>query len=60
MSLWGLTIDIATCTYVVLVVGLCVDYSAHVAHAIKTQNGKRKISKAIPDRTKRWICVFFA
>ncbi|KAG0721720.1 NPC intracellular cholesterol transporter 1 [Chionoecetes opilio] len=31
MTWWGLTIDIITCINVVLSIGLCVDYSAHVA-----------------------------
>ena len=30
---WGLTIDTISCISVVLVVGLCIDYSAHIGHA---------------------------
>ncbi|MPC17656.1 Niemann-Pick C1 protein [Portunus trituberculatus] len=31
MTWWGLTIDIITCINLVLSIGLCVDYSAHIA-----------------------------
>ncbi|KAK7071449.1 hypothetical protein SK128_025018, partial [Halocaridina rubra] len=31
MSWWGLTVDIITCINLVLCIGLCVDYSAHIA-----------------------------
>ena len=37
---WGLTIDTVSCMSVVLVVGLCVDYSAHIAHAFIVEKGK--------------------
>ena len=30
---WGLTIDTISCVSVVLVIGLCIDYSAHIGHA---------------------------
>ena len=36
---WGLTIDAIVCVSVVLVVGLCVDYSAHIAHAFLVSKG---------------------
>lgn len=36
---WGLTIDTVSCVSVVLVVGLCVDYSAHIAHAFIVEEG---------------------
>ena len=38
---WGLTIDTVSCMSVVLVVGLCVDYSAHIAHAFIVEKGKK-------------------
>ena len=31
MTWWGLTIDTVSCIMLVLCIGLCVDYSAHVA-----------------------------
>ena len=33
MHFWGLTIDTVSCIALVLGIGLCVDYAAHVAHA---------------------------
>ena len=39
---WGLTIDAISCVSVVLVVGLCVDYSAHIAHAFLVAKGEDK------------------
>jgi multidrug efflux pump subunit AcrB len=34
MHFWNLTIDSVACTILVLAVGLCVDYSAHVCKNI--------------------------
>ena len=40
MHFWGLTIDVISCVNLVIAVGLCVDYSAHIAHTfIVTQKG---------------------
>ena len=39
MYFWGLTINITAGTNLVISVGLCVDYSAHVAHTFLTQTG---------------------
>ena len=36
---WGLTIDTISCVNIVLGVGLCVDYSAHIAHAFLVSKG---------------------
>ncbi len=36
---WGLTIDTISCINIVLGVGLCVDYSAHIAHAFIVSEG---------------------
>lgn len=38
---WGLTVDIVSCIDLVLAVGLCVDYAAHVAHTFLTKTGDR-------------------
>ena len=36
---WGLTIDTITCMAFIVIVGLCVDYSAHIAHAFRVAKG---------------------
>lgn len=41
----GLTIDTVSCIDLVLGVGLCVDYSAHVVHAYLTQRRLRRVSR---------------
>merc|ERR1712241_1491920 len=38
---WGLTIDTVSCTNIVISIGLCVDYSVHVAHAFLANSGTR-------------------
>ena len=37
---WGLTIDVISCVNLVIAVGLCVDYSAHIAHCFMAQTGE--------------------
>ena len=37
MFFWGLTIDIVACTNIIIAVGLCVDFAAHVAHSFLVQ-----------------------
>jgi predicted RND superfamily exporter protein len=32
MHYWGLTIDTVSCVNLIIAIGLCVDYSAHIAH----------------------------
>ena len=39
MHFWGLTIDVVTSIIVIISIGLCVDYSAHIAHAFLTSKG---------------------
>lgn len=41
MHFWGLTIDVVSCVNLVIAVGLCVDYSAHIAHAFMTCSGTK-------------------
>merc|ERR1711994_946243 len=36
---WGLTIDTVSCTNIIISIGLCVDYSVHVAHAFLANTG---------------------
>ena len=38
---WGLTIDTVSCTNIIISIGLCVDYSVHIAHAFLTNQGSR-------------------
>ena len=42
MHAWGLTIDTVTCIALVLAIGICVDYSAHVAHAFLVVRGSKR------------------
>ena len=39
MQAWGLTIDVVSSVIVIISIGLCVDYSAHIAHAFLTSKG---------------------
>jgi len=39
MYFWGLTIDTVSCIDLVLAIGLCVDYAAHI--------GKNRIMKVV-------------
>eukprot|EP00095_Tigriopus_kingsejongensis_P003657 maker-scaffold11_size778918-snap-gene-1.12 protein:Tk03657 transcript:maker-scaffold11_size778918-snap-gene-1.12-mRNA-1 annotation:"hypothetical protein DAPPUDRAFT_306990" len=41
MYFWGLTIDIVASTNIIISVGLCVDFSAHVAHYFMLQSGSK-------------------
>jgi len=40
MNMWGLAIDNVSVIQLVIAVGLCVDYAAHVGHNFMTQNGE--------------------
>eukprot|EP00092_Neocalanus_flemingeri_P008175 GFUD01008815.1.p1 GENE.GFUD01008815.1~~GFUD01008815.1.p1 ORF type:complete len:989 (+),score=163.46 GFUD01008815.1:223-3189(+) len=48
---WGLTIDTVSCTNVIISIGLCVDYSAHIAHAFMSTQGTRdeRVKAALVD-----------
>ncbi len=39
LHFWGLTVDTISCVNIVLAIGLCVDYSAHIAHAFIVEKG---------------------
>lgn len=41
MSLVSCTIDVISCCCIIVTVGLCVDYSAHIAHAFLVSSGSR-------------------
>ena len=40
-NFWGLTVDTTFAIFVTISIGLCVDYSAHVAHGFMTETGTR-------------------
>lgn len=42
MFYWGLTIDIVSCIALVLGVGLCIDYAAHVGQTFLHTHGTRQ------------------
>merc|ERR1740117_1339308 len=41
MRMWGLVIDNVTVIQLVISVGLCVDYAAHIGHNFMTKSGTR-------------------
>jgi predicted RND superfamily exporter protein len=41
MHFWGLTLDTTSCIFLIISIGLCVDYSAHVGHTFMTLSGSR-------------------
>ena len=41
MHLWGLTMNVLTCMTLVISVGLCVDFSAHIVHFFLAASGSR-------------------
>ena len=47
MHFWGLTIDTVSCNNLIIAIGLCVDYSAHVAHTFLLASGKDRNTRMI-------------
>jgi len=41
MFFWGLTIDIVAATNIIISVGLCVDFAAHLTHTFLKQGYKK-------------------
>jgi len=41
MHFWGLTIDTVSCNNLIIAIGLCVDYSAHVTHRFLVETGSK-------------------
>jgi len=39
MHFWDLTIDVISCNTLVISIGLCVDFSAHIAHGFLSRRG---------------------
>lgn len=50
MHFWGLTIDTVSCVNLIIAIGLCVDYSAHIAHRFLVEK-----SGSRTDRVKRTL-----
>jgi len=42
LHFWGITVDTLSCINIVLAIGLCVDYSAHIAHAFIVSKGTKE------------------
>jgi len=42
MHWWGLTIDITSMNVIIISVGLCVDFCAHIVHGFLTEEGTRE------------------
>lgn len=47
MHFWGLTIDIVAATNIIISVGLCVDFSAHIAHSFMHQQQSTKEDRMV-------------
>ena len=52
MYFWGLTIDTVTSVMLILAIGLCIDYAAHIGHSFMT-------SKASTRNGTYIICKYF-
>eukprot|EP00795_Rhopilema_esculentum_P004306 gene4306-20508_t len=46
MYFWGLYIDTVTSVMLILAIGLCVDYAAHIGHAFMTANQRTRDERA--------------
>ena len=53
MHFWGLTIDVISCVNLVIAVGLCVDYAAHIVHCFLLQTGRRQATYKLLPATDR-------
>ncbi|RXG52645.1 Patched-related protein 9 [Armadillidium vulgare] len=42
MNFWGVTINTVSCIALVLAIGICVDYAAHITHGFLVAQGSRK------------------
>jgi Niemann-Pick C1 protein len=47
MYFWNMNIDIVAGTNIIISVGLCVDYSAHMAHSFLTKTGTGSVKSSI-------------
>ena len=46
MYFWGVTIDTVSCVNLVIAIGLCVDYSAHIAHRFTEETAVSRNKRA--------------
>jgi hypothetical protein len=58
MHFWGLTIDIVAATNIIISVGLCVDFSAHIAHSFLNQPQKTRADRMVAALTSIGPAVF--
>ena len=47
MHFWGLTIDVVAATNIIISVGLCVDFSAHIAHSFMHQRSDSRDDRMV-------------
>ena len=47
MYFWGLTIDTVTSVMLILAIGLCVDYAAHIGHSFMTSKHQTRNGKSV-------------
>merc|ERR1711871_1228804 len=59
MHWWGVTISVTSTIYILLSVGLCVDYSAHIAHIFVISTGTAR-ERSISALTRIGPCTFHA
>ena len=45
LHFWGLTLDVISCNTLVIAVGLCVDFSVHIAHRFLSIPGDRSVAR---------------
>ena len=46
LHLWGVTLDPLSSVNIILAVGLCIDYPAHIAHAFLVSTGKHCLARS--------------
>ena len=44
MHFWGLTIDVVSSINVIISIGLCIDYSSHIAHTFLSLQGNSRVA----------------
>ena len=58
MHFWGLTMNVLTCMTLVISVGLCVDFSAHIVHFFLAAQGTRD-QRVLETMTRSIYLVLF-
>ena len=59
MHFWNLTIDTVSCNNLIIAIGLCVDYSAHIAHRFLLEPGDNRYLKKKTRQIKSYFCLFW-